>query len=174
MAQFLHRDSLQILRKGSTFFLAFFWLSGLICGILVFLSAGNSLIPLMRSALSAPVSIVGLLCVSMLPFLLSVFAVFVSNPRLILLVSFGKAFFFSLVSLGVIQAFGSAGWFVRWLLLFSDSVSLPLLYWYWCRYISGSREFCGWETCGVLSLGLLIGSVDYCLVSPFLALLINF
>lgn len=160
-------------RKGCRFFLAFSWLAGLACGILVYLSAGNFLLSLMRSTLYVPVSIVGLLCVTTFPFLLSAFAVFLSKPVLLLPICFGKAFLFAFASIGILQAFGSAGWLLRWLLLFSDCASIPLLYWFWLRYLPGYRSLSGWEAASMLSLWLLIGSVNYSVISPLLARLIE-
>lgn len=160
-------------RKGSTFFLALSWCLGLISGIVLFLFAGTQILPWMRSTAYGAVSIVGLLCVTLLPFLFSAFAVFISEPWLLLPISYGKAVLFSLISLGILQSFGSAGWLVRLLLMFSDSVSVPLLYCFWHRHISGRRKLAFSEAWNAVSLCILIGSIDYCLVSPFLAQMIH-
>lgn len=173
MARFFCSDLPHWWRKSCRCFLAFFWVTGLACGILVHLTAGSLLVPLMRSAACAPVSIFGLLCVSVLPFLLSAFVVFLSKPVLLLPICFGKAFLFSFVSLGIYQAFGSAGWIFRWLLLFNDCACVPLLYWFWLRYLSGDRPLYCWEAALILSLEMLIGSVNYNIISPFLARLIE-
>lgn len=173
MARFLHYHLPDLWRKGAWFFLAFSWLSGLICGICAFSCAGNSAFSVMRGAFSGSVSIVGLLGVTVLPFLFSAFAVFISKPGLLLVASFGKAFLASYVSLAVMLAFGSAGWLIRWLLCFSSCAAAPLLYWYWLRYISGERKFSGFEVFLLISLLIFIGSLDYCVILPFLAGLIN-
>lgn len=174
MTRFFCSDLPHRWRKGCHFVLAFFWLTGLVSGILVCLSAGDSFVSWMRSTVYWSVSIVGLLFVTIFPFLISAFAVFISRPGLLLPICFCKAFLFSLVSMGTVQAFGSAGWLIRCLLLFSDCVSVPLLYWYWLRFLPGTRTFCGWETVAILALGALIGSVDYRIISPFLVHLIKF
>lgn len=173
MARFFCPDSPHWWRKGCRFFLACSWLSGLACGILVYLSAGGLLVSLMRSTVYVPVSIVGLLCVTTLPFLFSALAVFLSKPGLLLPICFGKAFLLAFVSIGIFQAFGSAGWLLRWLLLFGDCASVPVLYWFWLRYLPGTRPLCGWEAFSMLSLGVLIGSVNYSVISPFLVRLIE-
>lgn len=174
MARFLLHESPDSWRKGRTVFLALSFLAGLVSGILVFFVAGESILSLMRSALYCPVSIVGLLCVTALPFLFSAIAVFLSEPWLMGPISFGKAFFFSLLSLGTMAGFGSAGWLVRWLLMFSDLMGLPLLYLYWQRHVSGMQAFSLMEAFVFASLFVLIGSIDYCLFSPLLAGLIHF
>lgn len=174
VARFFCPDLSNLWRKGCRFYLACFWLSGFLCGILVYLYAGRTLVSMMRSTLRVSVSIVGMLCVTTLPFLLSAFAVFLSKPALLLPICFGKAFLLAFVSIGMLQAFGSAGWLLRWILLFSDFVYVPLLYCFWLRHISGVRPLDSWETALMCSLGLLIGSVNFSVISPFLAGLIVF
>ena len=99
MAQHFHRNKPAWWRKYSFLFLAFCWIAGLLSGASVYLAAGDSLNSLMRSAVMRPVSIVSLLCVTMFPFLISAFAVYISEPWLLLIVSFGDAFVLSFVSL---------------------------------------------------------------------------
>ncbi|MGM9548844.1 MAG: hypothetical protein ACI3V5_03265 [Faecousia sp.] len=173
MAQFFHRNLPVWWRKCCFLILAFCWIAGLLSGAYVFRSAGSSLDSLMRGALFRPVSIAGLLCVTIFPFLFSAFAVYISEPRLLLLVCFGEAFVFSFVSLGLTQCGGSAGWLIRWLLSFSTSLTAPLLYLYWLRHLTGRKRFCSLEAAGMLCMCALIGSVDFRLISPFLAGLIH-
>lgn len=172
MARFFHQDLPLWWRKGSAVFLALFWTVGLLFGVSFFFFAGKIFSSLMLGVLYGSVSIVGLLCVTVLPFLFSAFAVYLSEPWLLLLVSFWKAFQFSFVSLSILSCFGSAGWLFRWLLMFSDLISLPVLFWYWSRYISGEQGFSCTESLLILSVCILIGSFDYGYVSPFLAELI--
>ncbi len=127
----------------------------------------------MRSALLAPVSIVGLLSIWTLPFLLSAFVVFLGRPLWLLLICFSKAFCYAFVSLGFFLAFGTAGWLARILLLFSDWVCMPLLYWFWQRSLSGRRRPSRWDVAALLSVMLLVGSVDYRVIAPLLARLIE-
>lgn len=117
MAQLFHRNMPAWWRKYCFLFLAFCWIAGLLSGTSACLAAGDSLNSLMRGAAARPVSIVSLLGVTMFPFLLSAFAVYISEPWLLLIVSFGDAFVLSFVSLGVMRCGGSAGWLVRWLLV---------------------------------------------------------
>lgn len=128
---------------------------------------------MMRGAASGSVSIAGLLGITTLPFLISAFAVSFSMAWLIFPVCFCKAFAFSFVSLGVLQAFGSAGWLVRLLLLFSDCAGMPLLYGFWLRHLPGGRPVGVWETAFLLAACVLLGSVDYRIISPFLAGLLS-
>ena len=173
MAQSFHRNLPAWWRKCCFLLLAFCWIAGLVSGASVCLAAGDSLDSLMRGAAARPVSIVSLLGVTVFPFLFSAFAVYISEPWLLLPVSFGEAFALSFVSLGMMQWSGSAGWLVRWLLVFSASLASPLVYLYWLRHLTGRRRFDGLEAVCVLCLCALIGSVDFRLVSPLLARLIH-
>ncbi len=173
MARFFFYDSPQRRRKVCRFLLACMWLSGLLCGTLVYLSAEDSLISQMRSCVYAPVSIIGLLCGILLPFLFSAFAVYFSMPVLLFPICFGKAFLFSYISAGILFAFGSAGWLIRYLVLFGDCVSTPVLYWFWLRNLPGSHTRHTGESVFIVSLLILAGSIQYSVISPFLARLIE-
>lgn len=172
MALLFHPDLQVWRRKGSRFFLAFFWLTGILSGAWISVSAGAPLLSLMRSALNGSVSVVGLLLVTTLPFLLSALAVFLSGPGWLFPLSFGYGFVYAYVSLAVLRSFGSAGWLIRFLLCFSVSAVTPILYFFWLRHVAGDGNNTVSEVFFFLSLAVLIGSIDYSLVSPFLAGLI--
>ena len=160
-------------RKGASVFLAFFWFFGLVAGVLTALSASDLLSASMRTAVFSRVSILGLASAVFLPFLFSAFAVYIQCPFLLLPIAFAKAFLFSYLGLGVIEAFGSAGWLIRVLLMFSDIVLLPVLFWFWIRYISGDSRYGSRATAVCISVAALVGSIDYCVISPFMANLIT-
>lgn len=160
------------LRKYGKWFLAICWFIGMLFGIGAGRNASDFLIPTMRSAAVATVSIPGLLVASALPFLLSAYAVSISEPWLLLIISAYKAFGFSFCAFAVSLTFGQSGWLVRFLFLFSDHCLIPVLYLYWLRHISGERTFSFWEAVAVTAVAVLIGCIDYYLISPFLATLI--
>lgn len=170
MEHFFH-DSPYWRRKASRSYLAFSWLAGLVCGCLAWLWAEDSAIPLMRSVLFAPVSIVGTLCVPVIPILISAYAVFLSNFVLLLLTCFGKAFLVSFTALGISRMYTSAGWLMQMLLLFSSWTSLPILYWFWLRISEHAANV--WEAVFLCSLLILLGSIHYGIISPFLVRLIG-
>lgn len=157
-------------RKFYAFLLAVCWFAGLVCGFLVFLGTGDSVFRLMRSAPLGSVSFVGLLICSLLPFLISAFAVFLSRSVL-LAFSFGKAFLFSFTAAGIARAYGDAGWLVCRMAMFSSFTLLPLLYFLWLRLLSGRMRWTGVFL--LLALAMLIVSVDYRIISPFWASLIE-
>lgn len=173
MGRFLNLKLPHFSRKSSLVVLAFSWFLGLLLGVIFSIAAGDSIVSLMRTAVSSHVSISGLLTAILLPFLLSAFAVFICEPWLLFVIAFLKAFAFSYLGLGVMVAYGSAGWLVWLLLMFSDCCSLPLLLWYWIRFISGRKSTVIPVTVVLFFLAVLIGSFDFCVVSPFLATLIS-
>ena len=159
-------------RKFCKLFLALSWHFGLLCGVLITDKCDPDLLSLMRSAVLSRVSIVGLLAVTFLPFLLSAFAVIFSSPWLMIPISFLKAFSFGYCASAVSTSFGSAGWLVRWLLLFSACCSVPVLYWFWLRHISGSQKSLWMDLVLCAVIVLLIGCLDYRVISPFLVKLL--
>lgn len=159
-------------RKIGKALLACCWGLGIACGIIGYVSAGGTLFSLMRSSVYGTMSIVGLLCISILPFLLSAFAVSISFPFLLYPLCFCKAFLFIFISFGVLQSYSDAGWLVRCLLLFSDNVGVPLLYCFWLRHLPGCPKSSPAENALFLASFLVLGCVDYRIISPFLAHLI--
>lgn len=159
--------------KGPKVILACAWIAGFAGGIFCSFCASNSLFPTMRAAVSGCVSIHGLLSVVLLPLLFSAFAVYISQPWLLIPLAFIKTFVFSFLAVGIMAAYGSAGWLVRSLLMFSDGLMLPVLWWYWSQCLERSCISVWKAWAGVLAFSALIGSVDYCVISPFLANLIS-
>lgn len=175
MPNFLHDKRSLFWRKRYCIFLAFFWIAGLVCGILTTCRFADApFASLMRGVPLGPVSIVGVLCVTALPFLLSVFAVSISQPWLLLPIFFGKAFLFAFVSFGVVRSWCYAGWLVQALLMFRDWASMPLHYFLGLRCLSGGRKLSLTEGFLLSSALILIGSIDISIISPFLAGIIDF
>ena len=167
MARFLHRCFICLRRNANTAFLAACFLTGLILGIRMSHGVDFS-VSLMRGALSSTVSIVRLLSVLLLPLLFSALAVFFSKPQLLYPIAFLKAFVFSFVSAGICTGFGSAGWLARPLIMFSDSLSLPMLWLYWLRHIPGRRTFQAADVMVIAGCVGLVGLLDQFLIMPLL------
>ena len=172
MARFLHPIDSFTIRKKRQLLLAFSWILGLGAGALAFRYAGDILVSLMPLAVHSQLSIVSLLLSISLPFLLSAFAVFISCPGLWLVVGFGKAFAYSYLVCGVLACFGSAGWLIRWLLLFTDSCSAALLYGYAARFVPGLQVFSPAGLLGCLTVVALLVGIDYVYFSPLLQALL--
>lgn len=148
-------------------FLVLSFVAGLLFGLL-FYNAGNTGSSLMQGICCYSLSIVLLLPILILPLFLSVIAVCLSQPWILLFICFGKSFLFSFVSLHIFNIFGSAGWIIRLLVIFSELFVLPIHYWFWNRHISGIRRCDIVEVFCVFSGIVLIGSIDCCYISPFL------
>lgn len=141
MARFLHQFDTFTIRRNRNFLLALSWALGLGFGALTFRYGQDRIVSLMPSVLLSRLSIVGLAASALLPFLLSVIAVYYAVPLTLTIICFAKAFLYAYISCGICQAFGDSGWLVRWLLLFVDNLTIPVLYLYWLRHISGCRRF---------------------------------
>ncbi|MDO5545243.1 MAG: hypothetical protein Q4F81_05400 [Eubacteriales bacterium] len=161
-----------VARKGMPFILAVCWISGVVCGVFCYWASSPEIISLMRRTPVCSVSIVGLLNAALMPFLLSAFIMVFSVPWMILGISFVKAFLFSFASMEILVNFGSGGWLLRYFLLFSDCAALPLLYWYWLRSVSMTRNL-RWlvDTCIVLVALVMITVLDYRVIAPIVCLI---
>lgn len=148
--------------------LAFFWSAGFCLGIYIASQTNKFVSSMMRAAPFSSVSIVGLFVVSLLPLIVSAFAVYGSAPLAILPVAFLKAFGFAFCSEIILSAYGSAGWLVRFLLLFSDSCVCVILLWFWFRNINGATYSTKKELAVCTGMTLLLGSIDYFFICPFL------
>ena len=167
MARFLHRFFVWLRRNANAALLAACFLVGFVLGVRMSCGVDFS-VSLMRGAMAGSVSIVSLLCVLLLPLLFSALAVYFSKPRLLYCIAFVKAFAFAFVSAAITSGFASAGWLARWLLMFSDCLSLPLLWMYWLRHVPGRRAFQAADVSVIAGCIGLVGLCDQILVMPLL------
>ena len=168
MARLLYHDLHTVSRKAYPWLLALCWSSGMILGCVISASAEPVTFSLMRSTVSGPVSIVGLLGVTLFPLLCSAFAVYISRPCLLMAAAFCKAFLFGFIALAMRTAFGDAGWVYQQLLMFSDICSLPVMYLFALRH--PPERFRLHVGDGIFLLwGIAVAVIDYSLVSPYLA-----
>lgn len=152
-------------------FLVICWFLGLLVGIVIACGADDSYFLTMLSD-EFTVSITGLLMVVVLPFLFTAVAVFLSNRFMLLTVVFLKAFSFGYIGFGIMSVYSSASWLVRFLLMFSDICSLPLLMWLWIRCTDQLDHFPKAELLVCLAVSLAFGILDVWIVSPFSAMLL--
>ena len=152
--------------------LAHVWICGLVLGAIVSYSADNFPASMMRAAACGSMSISGLLVVQLLPLLLSAYAVYDSQPVLLVSVVFLKAFLVAYTGAGILIFYPVSGWLIRGLLMFSDMLTLPLLWFIWLSADPDSRIPFVCRAAFSTVLALVIGSVDIILIAPFLARLI--
>lgn len=149
------------------------WILSLILGTLCAAFADPSLLAMMRLAASGRMSIVGVAAACFLPFLISAYAVFIDRPGLMAGVCACKAFGFAYCGGIARRAFGSAGWLVQPLLQFSSVFTLPLLCCFCLRHISGGKKNAVRDLLICIGLTAALAGIDYFVVSPFLAELID-
>ncbi len=157
--------------KFSTIFLAFCWCTGLFLGCYLPQYLDHSYFSLMHKAVNRSVSIVGLFAV-LVPFLISAIAVYFSQTWLIFPICFFKSFSFAFIAACVTIAFSSSGWLVRSLLLFTDILSAPVVLGYWLRLVKTPANKAFQDSAVCAAICAIFCSLDYFVVSPFLAGLI--
>ena len=168
MARLLHSVGSFCTRKWDKLFLAFFWVAGLIAGGFVFHCSGSNFVSQMPLAVASQPSIFTLLISALLPFLFSAYAVYIGLPRILYGICFLKAWGLGYLSCCVFAAFGSAGWLVRWLFLFTDISAAAVLYCYCHRHISGVRKMSAGSFSAYAGIISAVSFLDYSVISRLL------
>lgn len=163
--------STNLSRMTRIILLAFSWIAGMFFGLNESVPDTAVTVSLMHTVVRSSVSIVGLIAVLVFPLIISALAVFLSAPLVFLPLAFFKAFGYTVCSILIVSAFGSAGWLIRGLLLFSDTCMSIALLWFWFRNIEGKRLSSKKDLAVCAIFALLVGCIDYFVVSPFLGML---
>ena len=168
MSNYAIADCLRFGRKTIGFVLAFFGLCGIVLGVLTSYSVDPYLFSAMRRSSFRSVSIIGLITAAWLPFLIS--AIFVSLSKLYLFIplSFIKSFSYAFVRSFVAISFLQAGWLAASILLFSDTIVICLLYWYWIRQTGNTSKTAVKDLFICLFISLIACIIDYFWVSNIL------
>ena len=167
MMFFFSQYSIASRRCSCKMLLAFLWVVGFICGCLCAAGADN-VASLMRACCVAGVSIVGLFLVPFLPFLITAAAVYFSAPFLVYLTGFCKAFLLGFCVCAVHSGFAEGGWLVSMLLLFTDMLTIPVLFWFQrCAVCNPGK---GIIKCGALAFVWFaaVSAVDFFWIVPLL------
>ena len=146
-------------------------LFGTSLGILVAITAGDKYFLLMRMAIRRPVSIVGSAVAVVIPFLVSFYLVNHSRPWLVYLVCAVRLCTFASVASAISFTFGNSGWIVRLLLQFPDLCLIPMLLYMSCHSLMGHMSRGHQITC--IAYSIAIGMINYFMISPFLAGIID-
>lgn len=157
-------------RRISTIFLAFAWCFGLWLGSAFARNIDGGHAALILQAADAPVKLIGSLTIVWLPLALGVVFVRFLSPKLLYGLCLLDGALLGAGCRQVALAFGSAAWLIRLLLFFSDLLMIPLLLHF--SYVCLSRRQLH-RPAAYFVLSALVGCVDYCFVSPFLAMLIE-
>ena len=162
-----------VIRRASAVILAFTLICGSAFGAFLSTQTEHASLSLMHTAAESGVSIVSLLCVVLLPFLFTVFAVYIRRFWLVIPICFWKVFSFAYLYCAVLFSYGSSGWLVGILLMFSDILALPVLCWFWMRVLRSGRADWIRNSCGVFLLLSGIVILDSSYLSPYLVFLLS-
>ena len=152
-------------RRSKLLLLAFFSFSGILLGVITSHNIDPFLFPLMHSVLSDSVSIVDLIVVACFPFLITAIIVLLSNPCLFLLHSFVKSFSYAFVRSFTCISFGDAGWIVGAMMVFSDTLVMCVLHWFWIRHLHFIQKSAKRDLLICFVLSLVACFIDYFWVS---------
>ena len=167
MGKFLHLQSVIQSRKYAAFTLACCWVSGLILGFLIAGETSAELIPLVDSFQNRHA--IRLMTVTLFPVAVSALLLYMGLPRLIPVIAFLKSFSFAYVSGLLMQNFGTAGWLIQLLMMFSDCLSLPVLWLFWHRSLKYAHSSLLNLSLPTVLATLAIGILDIRFISPILS-----
>lgn len=168
MVRFFRTSFIAASRRSSAVVLAFVLFCGFSAGAFLASWSGQFPLSLMRAATQNCVSIVNLFLVMLLPFLFTALAVYVGRLWLLFPIAFLKAFIFGYLGSCVLHLYGTSGWLIRFLLMFSDCLSLPVLCWFWLRMLCRTGADMGRRFLAAVCMLFGIVSLDYQFISPFL------
>lgn len=149
------------------------WVAGLALGFFAARFYGATLDACMTLAPARSLSFSGVLAVIVFPLLISACAVIIFRCALYP-ICFLRGISFGLTLGSIAAVFGSAGFLMTGLLMFSAVLYAPVLLWYSWRRLEMDRICFGSDTLVCLLIGLVIGLVDMLVISPFLAEVMTF
>lgn len=171
MGGFLHRLLNFDCCKSPRLFLAMSWVTGLLAGLVLSSNLFAEICELVPFAIASPFSFAGIILATSIPFLLTVFVLHISKPFFLLPISLVKGILFSFNSFLFLFYYHSSGWLIRILIMFSDLITLPILWFLWLQ----SESNFGNSITGILlvlfAFVFLTCLFDYVAVAPFLAML---
>lgn len=166
----IRRNSMHFLSQWGRFSkcaMAPCWLIGLLLGFCAAECAAFSLVQIVPYYAFGRVSLVQLLAACVLPFVVTYISAYLNAYWLACILSLWKAFSFGYCAVGIGLAYGSAGWLMRSLLLFSDGMILPALLFYWL-YFARKGKAVGKMAVILAIYAAGIAVFDYCFITPLL------
>lgn len=151
--------------------LAFFWSLGLIIGSYAGLHGSATYLQTLYLATGSDLTISGLIICLLLPFALCMYTAYKGKKWLLISMAFLKALCVSYRSAALYSVFDSAGWLIRILFQFSDLSTLGIFCWFCIRCMTNDLRKADYGIC--TAAYILAGLFDYCIVSPFLVMLID-
>jgi len=152
--------------------LIFLWLAGLGSGLFFSFLAGSVFDSISDIILDSSMAFPAFVSSQLLPLLLSTVLLYASKPVFLFPLVFLKGFSFSFVSFLILSTLGASGWLVRVLLMFSDLLLIPVLWWFWLNSFSDNKRL-GMQcviitVCAVFSVCFF----DFTVIAPFLVSLL--
>lgn len=133
--------------------------------------AGDFYFLLMHRAGNVSVSIVGSVIAVLIPFLVSVYLIAHSKLWLAYLICGIRIFTLASSCYATIHSFGTAGWFMQGMLHFPQLCLTPVLIWLMFLRFTGKYSRLVGLYCIIFAA--IVGMINFCLISPFLANLID-
>jgi len=164
MARILHYHTFRNSPILSDIALAIFWCGGLGVAICFFNVSGGALGFVMQSLEGFTVFLGSMLFSALIPWVLSGLAVLTGHPRWIYAICFCKAFLYGYLCCGIGGGYGNAGWLIRYLLFFEDTLGNVLLYLFWSHQLRKPMGFSGF-LCYVTII-CLVSAASYCCIFP--------
>ena len=143
------------------------WLAGMLFGIAISFLCRTHLMSVLPLICPVFFRVHHKIFLALLPFLLSAFAVHFSNPAWLFWICGIKSTLFSFCCVVLCLCYGQAGWLARWIFLFLDVCSLPLLFFYWLRNLRNRRGSCWYEHIILLLALIALILLDYRIVTPY-------
>lgn len=140
-------------------------------GVLCSATWNHTYFSLMRMSAARPVTIVGSLIAVFVPYFVSVLVITNSKYRVAYILSSIRIFHLAAAYFAICCAFGSAGWLIGLMLLFPDIALIPMLLVISLRRVAGTLH--KWDRAVGLVYTVIIGVINHCAVSPFLAKIIT-
>ena len=165
--QMLKLSFLKSFITNSRILLIFFWLMGLLTGLVIANHPSVSF-SCWDQRFSFNITAGSLLVSVFAPVMISYVFVRFLNYKLIFLLAFLKAFSYSFLSLCMIYVFGNAGWIVWFLLFSSDSVLVILLMFFWIRNIFNKHFIPRFDAIFLVLGAIFTYFADYFILLPLL------
>ncbi len=150
------------------FLLCCAFISGFLAG--AFLAVGNAsnYSPLIHKVVATVPSAIGPFGQITVWFSLTALISMAKKGHLFLVLCFLQAFTFGVMATAVYYSYGSASWLIQALMLFTRTVTLISLLWFWFRNIFGQICNAKRDFLLALCLSVLAAAFDLFLVSPFM------
>ena len=144
-----------------------FWITGILAGYLFISQINITHFSFIHSVLNYNVSISNYICVHILPFFAIILIGRFSSKPIIAIALFIKAFIYSSTSYMILYAFQEAGWLMRNLLIFSDSLISVYLLYYLVQYADNQQPS---HLTALIFISICCLS-DYYIISPLIGAL---